>query len=103
MAVLLILFCAFAAFIGLVMEAYKKVVRKDSAGLWEIRAVALVLSTASGLVMTFVVDAGALSPMLVDSLWLAVPYTIVVYLLQLPACMKVWKPLLKKWMARRLK
>jgi hypothetical protein len=33
--------------------------------------------------------------------YLVVLYTIVIYLLQLPACMAFWKPLVKKFMERK--
>ena len=103
MAVLIVLFCAFAAFIGLIMEAYKKVLRKDKAAVWEIRLIAFALSLIAGGLMTLMIDAPTLAPMLVDSPWLTIPYILITYLLQLPACMKVWKPILRKWMDRRLK
>lgn len=86
---------------GLVMEAYKKLVRRDKASAWEARLVALAPSTLFGFVVWSVVDWPALSPYLVETPWLVVPCTLVVYILQLPACMRLWKPLLRRWLKRR--
>lgn len=101
MLVVVVLVCAISAFIGLLMEAYKKLLRRNAAGVWEVRGVALAVSMLSGLVLSAVIEAPALSPVLTGSAWTAVPYGIVVYVLQLPACMKVWKPLLRRWLERR--
>ena len=88
---------AFAAFIGLLMETYKKVVRNDHAALWEIRLVALILSAAFGYV-AFEIDTFQVA----SSPYLILAYTIIIYLLQLPACQKIWKPLIKKMMEKNL-
>lgn len=90
----------FAAFTGFLMETYKKGVRKDKAGVWEIRLVAAFWSFLYGLLTWACTDASVLDGVAVNTPWLIVPYTVAVYLLQKPACMKVWKPLLKKWMER---
>ena len=103
MTALVLMMIVAALATGLAMEAYKKVARKDRASAWESRLVALVPSTLFGFVLWRTVDFTALSPYLVQSAWMMVPCTLAVYILQLPACMKLWKPLLKRWLDRRLK
>ena len=53
-----------------------------------------------GLLTWACTDASVLDGVAATTPWPIVPYTVAVYLLQKPACMKVWKPLLKKWMER---
>lgn len=96
MIVLVLIFLAFAAFVGLLMEIYKKSIRKDNASVWEIRGVAFALSTLFGTVAWLITDAHMLTQMLKDTPWNIIPFTVIVYLLQLPACMSVWKPILKR-------
>ena len=96
MIVLVLIFLAFAAFVGLLMEVYKKNIRKDKAGVWEIRGVALALSAIFGTVAWLITDAHMLAQMLKDTPWNIIPFTVIVYLLQLPACMSVWKPIMKR-------
>ena len=96
MIVLVLIFLAFAAFVGLVMEIYKKSIRKDKASVWEIRGVAFALSALFGTVAWLITDAQMLAEMLKDTPWNIIPFTVIVYLLQLPACMSVWKPILKR-------
>lgn len=98
----ILILLAFAAFIGLLMEAYKKVIRKDKAQVWEIRTVAFVLSGVLAVLTWRITDVTSLSPYLTGTPWMIITYTIVIYLLQLPACMHVWKPLLKKWLKGNL-
>ena len=93
---LVLIFLAFAAFVGLVMEIYKKSIRKDKASVWEIRGVAFALSALFGTVAWLITDAQMLAEMLKDTPWNIIPFTVIVYLLQLPACMSVWKPILKR-------
>ena len=96
MMVLVLIFLAFAAFVGLLMEIYKKNIRKDKASIWEIRGVALAMSAIFGTVAWLITDAHMLAAMLKDTPWNIIPFTVIVYLLQLPACMAVWKPVLKR-------
>lgn len=96
MIVLVLIFLAFAAFVGLVMEIYKKSIRKDKASVWEIRGVAFALSAIFGTVAWLITDVHMLAEMLKDTPWNIIPFTVIVYLLQLPACMSVWKPILKR-------
>ena len=93
---LILIFLAFAAFIGLLMEIYKKNIRKDKASVWEIRGVALAISALFGTVAWLITDAHLVAEPLKDTPWNIIPFTVIVYLLQLPACMAVWKPLLKR-------
>lgn len=101
MIVYVLILLAFAAFIGLVMECYKKVIRKDEAFLWEIRIIAMVLSALFAVVVWKVTDVTQLSALLTGTPWMIITYTVIIYLLQKPACMVYWKPLLKKWLDRK--
>ena len=96
MIVLMLIFLAFATFVGLVMDIYKKSIRKDKASVWEIRDVAFALSAIFGTVAWLITDAHLLTQMLKVTPWNIIPFTVIVYLLQLPACMSVWKPILKR-------
>ena len=91
----------FAAFLGLVMELYKKSVRRDRASENEIKLVALACSAALAYVTYRVEPAAAPGGELSSARYLVVLYMIAIYLLQLPACMAVWKPLVKKFMERK--
>lgn len=102
MIVVLAVMLALAAAIGLFMETYKKVIRKDNAKVWEIRLIAAVLSVLAGVVMWAVVDEAVLSTYLTDTPFLIVPYAVIEYILQLPACMSFWKPILKKYIEKKV-
>ena len=92
----------FAAFLGLVMELYKKSVRRDRASENEIKLVALACSAALEYVTYQVVPAATPTGELNSTPYLVVLYTIAIYLLQLPACMAFWKPLVKKFMESKV-
>jgi len=92
---------AFAAFLGLVMELYKKSLRRDKAGEYEIKLVALACSAALAYVAYRVAPSATPAGDLNSTPYLVVLYAIAIYLLQLPACMAVWKPLVKKFMERK--
>ena len=94
--ILLLVLLAFAFFIGLVMELYKKLIRKDKASDIENRLVAFGLSVVFGLVSFLVFDSSAFPDEFRATPWLTVVFTVTIYILQLPACMQVWKPLLKR-------
>lgn len=102
MVLALILF-VFAFFIGLVMELYKKKIRKDRAGDWENMVVAFMLSCIFGFLFYRIALTSSFMDAYKSSPFLVIPSVILVYILQRPACMSFWKPLLKKWMKRRLK
>lgn len=92
---------SFAAFLGLAMELYKKTIRKDRARELEIRSVALCSSALFGYATFRLVAGTENGGGLNDTHFLAVLYTVVIYLLQLPACMAIWKPLVKRFMERK--
>ena len=93
---------AFAAFLGLVMELYKKSLRHDKASEHEIKLVALALSAALAYVTYRVVPASTPAGELNSTPYLVVLYTVAIYLLQLPACMAVWKPLVKRFIQEKI-
>lgn len=93
---------AFAAFLGLAMELYKKTIRKDRAKELEIRAVAFCASAALGYVTFSIVVGSSLDGGLNETPFLIVLYTVVIYLLQLPACMAVWKPLVRQFLEKKV-
>ena len=88
---------AFAAFLGLVMELYKKSLRRDRASENEIKLVALVCSAVLAYVTYRVAPASTPAGELNSTPYLVVLYTVAIYLLQLPACMAFWKPLVKRF------
>ncbi|PKL10198.1 MAG: hypothetical protein CVV48_03855 [Spirochaetae bacterium HGW-Spirochaetae-4] len=92
---------AFAAFLGLVMELYKKSLRCDRASENEIKLVALACSTALAYVTYRVAPASTPAGDLKATPYLVVLYTVAIYLLQLPTCMAFWKPLLKRFMEKK--
>lgn len=100
--ILMIILLTFAFFIGLVMEIYKKKIRKDNATNTENKIVAFLLSSVFGFFFYKVSALSLLQIGLKDTPWLMVPYAILIYILQRPVCMSFWKPLLKKWMERKL-
>jgi hypothetical protein len=91
----------FAAFIGLVMELYKKSLRRDRASENEIKLVALACSAALAFVTYKVAPSSTSVEDLNSTPYLVVLYTVSIYLLQLPACMAIWKPLVRKFMERK--
>jgi heme/copper-type cytochrome/quinol oxidase subunit 4 len=99
--ILIAVILAFAFFIGLVMELYKKCIRKDMASDIENRLVAFALSAAFAVVFFLVADSSALPDEFRYSPWLIVVYAVALYILQLPACMQVWKPLVRKWLEKK--
>ena len=92
---------AFAAFLGLVMELYKKSLRRDRAGETEIKLVVLACSAALAFVTYKVAPSSTPVGDLNSTPYLVVLYTVSIYLLQLPACMAIWKPLVRKFMERK--
>ena len=92
----------FAAFLGLAMELYKKTIRKDRAKELEIRLVALCCSALLSFVTYRVSPTVALAGELNPTPYLIVLYTIAIYLRKLPACMAFWKPLVKRFMERKI-
>lgn len=99
---LMYILLAFAAFLGLVMELYKKTLRRDKAKELEIKLVALICSALLGFVIFRIVTGTAIDGGLNPTSYLIVLYTITIYLLQLPACMAFWKPLLKRFMEKKV-
>ena len=93
---------AFAAFVGLVMELYKITLRKDKAKELEIKTVALCCSALLGFVTYEVATLSSVASELNQTPYLVVLYTITIYLLQLPACMAIWKPLIKRFMEKNI-
>jgi hypothetical protein len=92
-----IILLTFAAFLGLVMELYKKTLRRDRASENEIKLVALAFSLVLAYVTYRVAPASTPAGELNSTPYLVVLYTIAIYLLQLPACMAFWKPLVKRF------
>ncbi|MCF0237073.1 MAG: hypothetical protein HUK24_00625 [Sphaerochaetaceae bacterium] len=103
MMVLILLFLGFALFVGLVMESYKKLLRKDKASLGEIRLVAFLLSLGLGFTLIQIITVNSLPEAVYLSDWLIVPFTIIIYLLQEENCMNFWKPIFKSVVERKLK
>jgi Ca2+/Na+ antiporter len=92
---------AFSAFLGLVMELYKKSLRRDRASENEIKLIALACSALLGYVTFHIVAGTGMDGGLNPTPYLVVLYTVAIYLLQLPACMAFWKPLVKKFIKRK--
>lgn len=103
MTTILIILLALSGFLGLLMELYKKTLRRDKAKEWEIRGVALLLSAFLGFVLYKVTDPAFLPDGVYFTPWITVVFTILIYILQLPACMKVWKPIVKDIIERKSK
>ena len=93
---------AFSAFLGLVMELYKKSLRRDRANENEIKLIALACSALLGYVTFRIVVGTGVDGGLNNTPYLVVLYTVAIYLLQLPACMAFWKPLVKKFIQRKV-
>ena len=98
MTILLLILLAFSVFTGLVMEFYKKKIRKDKADSSEISMVAWSFSVLFGIV-TFMVT--PTPPELTRTWLLILLYSVLIHLFQLPACQAVWKPILKRWLERK--
>jgi hypothetical protein len=96
-----VILLAFAAFLGLVMELYKKSLRRDRASENEIKLIALTCSAALAYVTYRVAPASTPAGELNSTPYLVVLYTIAIYLLQLPACMAFWKPLVKRFIQEK--
>ena len=98
----IVIVCLVSFGIGTLMEWYKKNVRKDQAGVWEIRGIALVASLAVGALLTFTGIAypvfatlfKSMSPVLAKILN-TVLYGVVIFVLQLQSDMKLIKSILK--------
>ena len=93
---------AFAAFLGLAMELYKKSLRHDKAAENEIKLVALACSAVLAYVTYRVAPASTPAGELNSTPYLVVLYTVAIYLLQLPACMAFWKPLVKRFIQGKI-
>ena len=101
MKILLLILIAFSVFVGLVMEFYKKIIRKDKAGEPEITSVAWAFSVLFGIVTFFITSDRALPDELFYTPLLILLYSVLIHLFQLPACQAIWKPILKKWIERK--
>ena len=99
--ILSVILLAFAAFLGLAMELYKKSLRRDRAKETEVRLVAIACSALLAFVTYRVAPATTPAGELNSTPYLVVLYTVAIYLLQLPACMAFWKPLLKRFIQRK--
>ena len=99
---LIYILLAFAAFVGLVMELYKKTLRKDKAKELEIKLVAMMCSAVFGFVTFNIVPSTAINGEIHQNNYFIVLYVITIYLLQLPACMAIWKPLIKRLMEKKI-
>lgn len=101
MTILLLILLAFSVFVGLVMEFYKKIIRKDKAEEAEITTVAWAFSVLFAIVTYLITSRNALPEELVYSPLLMLLYAVLIRLFQLPACQAIWKPILKKWIERK--
>lgn len=101
MKILLLILLAFSVFTGLVMEFYKKFIRKDKAESYEISMVAWAFSVLFGIVTYLITSRSAVPDELVYTPLLILLYSILIHLFQLPACQAIWKPILKKWIERK--
>lgn len=101
MTALMTMLLAFALFTGLAVELYKKWMRRGRTADWENRLAALVLSILLATVTFLVMDGSALPDGIRFSPWLIVVFSVLIYLLQLPACMQVWKPVVRKIIERK--
>lgn len=99
--ILLLMLTGFSFFIGLVMELYKKYIRKDKTSKFENKIIALILSIILGAVSFFSITVTALPDEMRYTPLLIVLFSAIIYSLQYPACMAVWKPLVKRWLERK--
>lgn len=100
---LVVIILIYSAFIGLVMEIYKKVIKKDSAKSIEIRIVAFILSVLFSFFTYKILPIEFVFEELENTPFLMIFYTISIYLLQLPSSMKIWKPMIKNIIEREIK
>lgn len=91
-----------SAFTGLVMETYKKFVRDDKCSAIEARVIAFLLSIVAGFVCYEVIDLTTITTAVKDTMLVALVYGVAIYVGQYEACMKVWKPMVKSWIERKL-
>lgn len=77
--------------VSALVEFYKKVIRKDEAGVWEIRIVALVVSAAVSALMCL---NGLAFPIFGNNILNIVVYALVIFLIQLFLDMKLIKKIL---------
>ncbi|MDD4011821.1 MAG: hypothetical protein PHI83_06715 [Sphaerochaetaceae bacterium] len=89
MIAMVVILLGFALFVWLAKEPYKKFIRKDRSSILENRLVPFALSAIFGWVCFLVLDASALPEEIRFSPALIVVFTVLVYILQLPACMKL--------------
>lgn len=98
-----LVFTALAYFVALLVEAYKKYLRKDKSGDLENKAVAFLLSAVFSVVLYFVFDMTELvDDGISGSPFVIVIYSVCLYLLQKPACLAYWKPLFKRLIERKV-
>jgi len=100
---LLVMILVYSGFIGLVMELYKKIVRKNLAKILEIRILAFLLSAFFGFLVYKIVPVNIAFEGIKNTPYIIIFYTVLIYLLQLPSCMKIWKPMLKDVIERKIK
>lgn len=82
--------------ISFLIEAYKKFIRKDKAKKWEIRLVALILTIGIVVILNVIHIFQPVLQLLGAPLWADwIFYTIILYILQLQADMKIAKKLFK--------
>jgi len=101
--IFVIILTAFAYFVGLLVEVYKKFIRKDKSPDWENKLVAFVLSVGFAVALFFIFDTEELMLSAVrNNPAIIVAYSVCLYLLQKPACMAFWKPIFKKLIERNV-
>lgn len=97
-ALTLVMLCLVSFGISSLMEVYKKKIRKDQAGVWEIRGVSLVLSAAA---TALVVLTGLYQPIIPlifkdASVWLDyILYGVIIWVLQLQGDLKMLKAVIR--------
>lgn len=101
MTVLLLILLAFSVFVGLVMEFYKKFIRRDKADSLEITMVAWAFAVLFAIVTYLITSRDAIPEQLVYTPLLILLYSVLIHLFQLPACQAIWKPVLRKWIERK--
>ena len=99
---LILLPIVFAFFIALVVEFYKKILRKDKARVVENIILALILSTGFGCISYLILPLSTVFSGVNNTPWAIVPYTIVIYLIQKPTCMNFIKPLVKNLITKKV-
>ena len=100
---LIIMILVYSGFIGLVMEIYKKIIRKNIAKILEIRILAFLLSALFSFFVYKIVPINIVFEGINNTPYIIIFYTVLIYLLQLPSCMKIWKPMLKDIIERKIK